>query len=73
VVLAGYAIAFTLLAHVVGRMDVGTAYAIWSGLGTAAIVIVSALAYGQRPTITALGGIGLIVTGVVVLNLSSPH
>lgn len=71
VVLIGYGIAFVTLALVVKRMDVGVAYAIWAGLATAGIVLVSWLVLGSKPAATTFLGIGLIIVGVVLVNLTA--
>ena len=71
VVLIGYGIAFVALAFAVKRMDVGVAYAIWAGLATAGIVLVSWFVLGNKPAATTLLGIGLIVVGVVLVNLTA--
>ena len=52
-------------------MPVGVAYAIWSGVGTVAIVCLGWLIYGQRLDGYALGGIAFISAGMVMLNLLS--
>jgi small multidrug resistance pump len=47
-------------------------YAIWSGLGTVATVIISILIWKEKVNIASIIGIGLIIIGVVVLNLFGP-
>jgi small multidrug resistance pump len=47
------------------------AYAIWAGLGVVLVTLVAWLLYGQRIDLPGLIGIGLIIAGVVVLNLFS--
>lgn len=71
-VTAGYALSFYALSQALRTIPVGVAYAIWSGVGTAAIAAIGALAYRQPLTPAMLLGIGLIVTGVVLLNLHRP-
>ncbi|WP_201297153.1 DMT family transporter [Billgrantia tianxiuensis] len=71
VVVAGYVIAFYMLSLVLRTIPVGIAYAIWAGLGIVLVALVGVLAYGQRPDPPAVLGIGLIVTGVVVIQLFS--
>ncbi|MBP7001375.1 SMR family transporter [Amaricoccus sp.] len=74
--LACYGVAFFFLAQVVRSIPVGIVYAIWSGLGVALIVTLNAVAFGQRLDFWAMAGVGLIVAGVVVINLLSsaaPH
>ena len=68
-VLAGYALSIWLLAIVVRQMSVSVAYAVWSGLGTAAIAAVGVLALGEKVDAVKLTALGLIILGVVVLNL----
>jgi small multidrug resistance pump len=68
-VLGGYAVSIWLLAIVVGQMPVSVAYAVWSGLGTAAIAAVGAVALGERVDAVKLAALALIIVGVVVLNL----
>lgn len=71
VVVAGYGLAFWLLALTLRVLPVGVAYAIWSGLGTALIVLIAWLIYGQTMDAWGLLGLALIVAGVLVLNLLS--
>ncbi|MFE3453917.1 DMT family transporter [Nonomuraea sp. NPDC059194] len=74
VVAAGYIASFVLLAQVLKmHMDVGTAYAVWSGVGTAAIALIGALFLGESLTLVKVAGILLIIGGVVVLNLAGGH
>src|ERR687886_430113 len=46
-VVIGYAVSFTLLAHVLKHLSVGTTYAIWSAVGTAAIALIGIALYGD--------------------------
>lgn len=74
VVVAGYITSFILLARVLKlHLDVGTAYAVWSGAGTAAIALIGALFLGETLTPLKIGGILLIIGGVVILNLAGAH
>jgi len=68
-VILGYAACTWLLALVVQRMQVSVAYAVWSGIGTASIAVVGALFLKEPLDAVKLLAIGLIVLGVVVLNL----
>ncbi|MFC4012093.1 DMT family transporter [Nonomuraea purpurea] len=73
-VAAGYITSFTLLAQVLKlHLDIGTAYAIWSGAGTAAIALIGAAFMGETLTPLKIGGILLIIGGVVILNLAGAH
>ncbi|NSC21000.1 multidrug efflux SMR transporter [Streptomyces albus subsp. chlorinus] len=70
---AGYVVAFLLLAHTLKTMPVGTAYAIWSGAGTAAIALIGMVFIGEAVTALKLLGLLLVICGVVVLNLGGAH
>jgi small multidrug resistance pump len=70
---AGYVGSFALLSLALKSFEVGTAYAIWSGIGTATIVVVGYFLLGESLGPAKAGGIALIVAGVVVLNLAGSH
>ncbi|HIH2752021.1 MULTISPECIES: DMT family transporter [Burkholderia] len=70
-VVAGYGIAFYCLSLTLRTMPVGIIYAVWSGAGIVLITLVAMLLYRQVPDLPAVIGLGLIVAGVVVLNLFS--
>lgn len=68
---AGYGTAFFFLSLTLRTIPVGIAYAVWSGVGVVLITLVGWFAFGQKLDPPAFIGIGLIVAGVVVLNLFS--
>ncbi|MBD9427388.1 multidrug efflux SMR transporter [Pseudomonas sp. PDM15] len=70
-VVVGYGIAFWMLSLVMKSIPVGVTYAIWSGLGIVLISIAGLLIYGQKLDLAALAGIGLIIAGVLVIQLFS--
>ncbi len=51
-------------------LPLGTSYATYSGAGTVAIVTIGCLVFGDRLRPTTLLGLALVVTGVIILNLS---
>ncbi len=67
----GYAISFYCLAQTLGSVPTGLAYAIWSGAGIVLISLIAWWVFGQTLDAPALIGMGLIVAGVVVINLFS--
>ncbi len=71
VVVVGYGVTFYFFSLALGTIPVGIAYAIWSGVGIVLISIIAFLAYGQSLDLPALIGIGLILAGVLVINLFS--
>ena len=70
-VVGGYGVAFYFLSLVLKTIPVGVAYAVWSGLGIVLIAAVAWLVHGQKLDAWAFVGMGLIVSGVAVLNLLS--
>ena len=64
-----YASSFALMTVAVKRIDMSVSYAIWSGVGTAAIVAIGVLFLGESLTVPKLVGIALIIAGVIVLNV----
>lgn len=71
VVVIGYAAAFYLLAQVLHTIPVGIAYAVWAGGGIVLVALAAWAIYGQQPDAAGFIGMGLIVAGVLVLNLLS--
>jgi small multidrug resistance pump len=70
-VTAGYGLAFYFLSQALNTIPLGTAYAIWSGVGVALISVIGWIAFGQKPDAAAIAGILLITTGVLVIHLFS--
>ena len=70
VVAVGYIASFVLLALALRTIAVSTAYAVWAGSGQAGVAVLAWLVFGERVTWVGAAGIGLIIVGVVVLNLS---
>ena len=70
IVLAAYGCSMLLLSRVVQTIPLGITYALWSGIGIVAIVLVGLFAYRQVPSAGQLVGIGLIAGGVVIVNLT---
>ena len=71
--LAAYGASFVGLAQAVKQVPVGLAYAMWAGLGTVAIVAVGAVFLGEPLSLIKVAGIGMIIAGVVTLNLGGAH
>lgn len=69
--IAGYVVAFYFLSLTLKTMPVGVAYAIWSGVGIVLISLAGWLIYKQLLDLPAIVGMGLIMAGVVVINLFS--
>jgi len=69
VCLACYALSFGLVAQVVQRLPVGVVYAVWSGVGTAAVAGIGVVFLGESLGLVRVIGLGLVIAGVVALNL----
>ncbi|MDH5302296.1 MAG: multidrug efflux SMR transporter [Gammaproteobacteria bacterium] len=70
-VVAGYASAFYFLSLVLKSIPMGITYAIWSGLGIIFISLIGVWVYKQSLDMAAIVGMGLILAGVVVIQLFS--
>ncbi len=70
-VVVGYSVAFYFLALTLKTMPTGIAYAIWSGVGIVLISLLGWVVHRQALDLPALLGMGLILAGVLVINLFS--
>jgi small multidrug resistance pump len=73
IVVVGYLLSFWLLALVLKQLSVGTTYAIWSAVGTAAVALIGVFAYGEAASALKIASLGLIVLGVIGLNAAGAH
>ena len=71
VAVVGYCIAFYCLSLTTRTMPLGIAYAVWSGVGIVLISAAGWLLYGQTLDTPAVVGMGLIIAGVLTINLFS--
>ncbi len=70
-VVIAYAISFYFLALALRSIPLGIAYALWSGLGIVFITGIGYLLYGQKLDLPAILGLGLILSGIIVIHLFS--
>lgn len=71
VVVAGYALSFYLLSLSLKVIPIGTAYALWSGIGIILTVIVGAILWREQMDWARGIGIALIMAGILIINLFS--
>lgn len=71
IVVIAYGAAFYLLAIALKFFPVGIAYAMWSGMGIIFIAIIGFAVFGQKLDFAAIAGIGMILAGILVINLFS--
>lgn len=64
-----YLISFTLIGFAVKKIDIGTAYAIWAGFGTATITLLGWLIFKEYMSIQKVIAVSLIIIGSVMLKL----
>lgn len=69
-VAAGFLSAFTFLSFSLRTIDLSSAYATWSGIGTALTAVVGFLLFGETVSLKGICGLTLIIAGVVLLNQS---
>lgn len=72
-VIGGYAVSIWLLALVVRHLPVSTTYAVWSGVGTAAVAFIGVVWLGESWDALKVLALAMIVVGVVMLNLHGAH
>jgi quaternary ammonium compound-resistance protein SugE len=67
--LAAMTLSVVLLGLALKTLPVGTAYAVWTGIGAVGTAILGIVLFGDPATAARLGSIGLIVVGIVGLKL----
>lgn len=65
-----YILSFGMLTLALKKIDVSVAYAVWSGVGTALIATIGVLWFKEPATAMKIISLGLIIIGIVGLNLS---
>lgn len=66
-----YALSFAALTIALKRIEVSTAYAIWSGLGTVLIALIGIWFFNESVSPLKLASIALVIIGVIGLNLGN--
>ena len=69
--IVGYGLSYYCLSQVLKNMSLGVAYAIWCALGIILVALIGVVVFKQRLDFPAVIGMGLIVAGVVVINVFS--
>jgi len=63
---------FALLALAMRALPLGTAYTIWTGIGAVGAFVLGIVLLGEAVTPMRLFAAGLIISGIVLMKLSSP-
>jgi small multidrug resistance pump len=69
IVTIAYGLSFALLALTLKHLSLGTTYAIWSGVGTVAIVFIGKLVYDEVISLVTAAGIAFVIVGVVLIHV----
>ncbi|APX33440.1 cation transporter [Brachybacterium sp. P6-10-X1] len=73
-VVLGYVVAFTFLSGSLATgMPLGIAYGVWAAAGIVLTALLSRVLFREALTPTMLGGMGLIVAGVLLIELGGAH
>jgi len=67
----GYVMAFVMLSLSVKTLPLGLAYAIWAGVGTVTVFLISIIAFKSGAQPIAWVGVVLVAVGIIFLNLGS--
>ncbi|GCL65524.1 DMT family transporter [Pseudaquabacterium pictum] len=70
-VVACYSCAIWLMSVAVKQLEMGLAYAVWAGVGTALTALLGMIWFGEASSALRIAGLGCIVFGLVALNLSA--
>lgn len=68
-----YLLAVWLMGIALRRLDMGLTYAVWAAGGTAGTALLGMLVFSEPYNAARMLGLGLIVSGVVLLNLQGSH
>ena len=68
-----YALSFVPMTIALRKMEIGAVYAIWSAVGTAVVAFLGVVVFHESASVLKVVAIGLIIAGVVCLNISTPH
>ncbi|ACL99933.1 DMT family transporter [Cereibacter sphaeroides] len=68
--LAGAVASFWLLSLAMKSLPVGTAYAVWVGIGAVGTALLAMALFGEPASPLRIAGIGLILAGIIALKLA---
>ena len=66
----GAAMSFWLLSLAMKDLPVGTAYAVWVGIGAVGTTIAAMILFAEPLSVALVAGVGLIIAGIATLKLS---
>jgi quaternary ammonium compound-resistance protein SugE len=66
-------LSFGMLSVALRYLPIGTAYAVWTGIGAAGTAALGIWVFSDPAALSRILGIAMIIGGVIVLNLSGAH
>lgn len=72
-VISGHLAAFLFLSQAMKEMPVGVVHSLWAGLAILTVSLISSFVYSQHLDTKVWIGMGLVATGVMLINLSQGH
>jgi len=69
---AAMIVSVVLLGVAMRSLPVGTAYAVWTGIGAVGTVVLGIVLFGESAELVRLVCVGLIIAGIIGLKLVSP-
>ncbi|BCN41025.1 putative multidrug resistance protein [Alicycliphilus denitrificans] len=69
--IAAMVVSIGLLGLAMRTLPVGTAYAVWTGIGAVGTVVLGIVLFGEPATVARLACVGLILAGIVGLKLTA--
>lgn len=72
ITIVGMLISFGFLALAMRHLPLGTAYAIWTGIGAVGAFLVGVFVLHEPASVMRVGAVGLIVSGLILMKISSP-
>ncbi len=70
--IVGMAISFVFLSFSLKSLPVGTAYAVWTGIGAVGVAVIGMLFYSEPTSLLRIICLILIVTGIIGLKIATP-
>ena len=66
-------VSFALLSMSMRAIPLGTAYAIWSGIGAIGAFVIGALVFGEQLSLVRIAGLLMIVGGLALMKFATPN
>jgi quaternary ammonium compound-resistance protein SugE len=71
IMVMGLVVGFWFLSRAYKEIPIGTAYAVWTGIGATGVAILGMIFYGDSASLVRIGFLSLIIIGIVGLKLAA--